>query len=104
MPSGARRWTPSSDAANRWIFPDLAEEPWAGVQWIAIPFDPSRATHAVDMSGIGDTAVRSLVAHEQYLRGLGVEDPVAYADGDARAARRLASRRVRRPGAASGSS
>jgi LmbE family N-acetylglucosaminyl deacetylase len=68
-----------SDAANRWIFPDLAEEPWAGVQWIAIPDDPSRATHAVDVSGIGDTAVRSLVAHEQYLRGLGVEDPVAYA-------------------------
>ena len=31
------------------------------------------------MSGIGDTAVRSLVAHEQYLRGLGVEDPVTYA-------------------------
>ena len=68
-----------ADAANRWIFPDLAEEPWAGVQWIAIPDDPSRATHAVDVSGIGDTAVRSLVAHEQYLRGLGVEDPVAYA-------------------------
>jgi len=68
-----------ADAANRWIFPDLADEPWAGVQWIAIPDDPSRATHAVDVSGIGDTAVRSLVAHEQYLRGLGIADPVAYA-------------------------
>ena len=44
-----------ADAANRWIFPELAEEPWAGVQWIAIPDDPSRATHAVDVSGIGDT-------------------------------------------------
>ena len=40
-----------ADAANRWIFPELAEEPWAGVQWIAIPDDPSRATHAVDVSG-----------------------------------------------------
>ncbi len=68
-----------ADAANRWIFPELAEEPWAGVQWIAVADDPSRATHAVDTSGIGDTAVRSLLAHEQYLRGLGVADPVAYA-------------------------
>jgi LmbE family N-acetylglucosaminyl deacetylase len=68
-----------ADAANRWIFPDLAEEPWAGVQWVAIPDDPSRATHAVDISGIGDAGVRSLVAHEQYLRALGVTDPVAYA-------------------------
>jgi LmbE family N-acetylglucosaminyl deacetylase len=68
-----------ADAANRWIFTDLAEEPWAGVQWIAIPDDPSRATHAVDISGIGDAGVRSLVAHEQYLRGIGVTDPVAYA-------------------------
>jgi LmbE family N-acetylglucosaminyl deacetylase len=68
-----------ADAANRWIFADLVEEPWAGVQWIAIPDDPSRATHAVDISGIGDAGVRSLVAHEQYLRGLGVTNPVAYA-------------------------
>ena len=68
-----------ADAANRWIFPELAEQRWAGVQWIAIPDDPSRATHAVDVSGIGDIGVRSLVAHEQYLRGLGVDDPVAYA-------------------------
>jgi LmbE family N-acetylglucosaminyl deacetylase len=68
-----------ADAANRWIFPDLTEEPWAGVRWVAIPDVPSRSTHAVDVSGIGDTAVRSLVAHEQYLRALGVADPVAYA-------------------------
>lgn len=68
-----------ADAANRWIFPDLVEERWAGVPWIAIPDDPSRATHAVDISGIGDAGVRSLVSHEQYLRALGVTDPVAYA-------------------------
>ena len=67
------------DAGNRWIFRDLAEEPWSGVQWIAVAADPSRATHVVDVSGIGDADVRSLAAHELYLRALGVEDPVAYA-------------------------
>ncbi len=68
-----------ADAANRWIFPDLPGDPWAGTQWIATPVDVSVATHAVDVGGVGDAAVRSLAAHEQYLRGLGVEDPVAYA-------------------------
>ena len=68
-----------SDAANRWIFPDLDGEPWAGTRWIAVAVDASIATHAVDISGVGDVDVRSLAAHEQYLRGLGVDDPVAYA-------------------------
>jgi LmbE family N-acetylglucosaminyl deacetylase len=68
------------DAANRWIFPELVEEPWAGTQWIAVPVAPDDATHAVDVSGVGDLAVRSLLAHEQYLRGLGVEDHRAYAN------------------------
>ena len=68
-----------ADAANRWIFPELTEEPWSGTQWIAVQAMVDEATHAVDVSAVGDTAVRSLVAHEQYLRGLGVDDPVAYA-------------------------
>ena len=68
-----------SDAANRWIFPDLDAEPWAGTQWIAVAVDPSIATHAVDIGGVDDLDVRSLAAHERYLRGLGVDDPVAYA-------------------------
>jgi LmbE family N-acetylglucosaminyl deacetylase len=68
-----------ADAANRWIFPDLPGDPWAGTQWIATPVDVSVATHAVDVGGVGDAAVRSLAAHEQYLRALGVDDPVAYA-------------------------
>jgi LmbE family N-acetylglucosaminyl deacetylase len=68
-----------SDAANRWTFSELAEEPWAGVRWIAVPEAPTRATHAVDLSAAGDTAVRSLAAHEQYLRALGIEDPIAWA-------------------------
>jgi LmbE family N-acetylglucosaminyl deacetylase len=68
-----------SDAANRWIFADLAGEPWAGVQWIALQSIGTTATHSVDVSGIADLAVRSLAAHEQYLRALGADDPVAYA-------------------------
>ena len=39
-----------SDAGNRWIFPELAaNEPWSGVQWIAISgsraADPRRRRH-----------------------------------------------------------
>ena len=33
-----------SDAGNRWIFPELTEAPWAGVQWIAIPTRRRRRT------------------------------------------------------------
>jgi LmbE family N-acetylglucosaminyl deacetylase len=68
-----------ADAANRWIFPDLDVEPWAGTQWVAVAVDPSLATHAVDIGAVGDLDVRSLAAHDAYLRGLGVDDPVAYA-------------------------
>jgi len=68
-----------ADAANRWIFPDLDGEPWAGTQWIATPIATAAATHAVDIGGIGDADVRSLAAHEQYLRALGADDTLAYA-------------------------
>ena len=67
------------DAGNRWIFPELAGEPWQGVRWIAIPNAPV-ASHAVDVSHVRDKAVASLAAHEQYLRALGVEDPRAFAE------------------------
>ena len=67
-----------SDAGNRWIFPELHEEPWAGVQWIAVPHSPAE-THAVDVSDVVDKAIASLAAHEQYLLGLGIEDPEAFA-------------------------
>jgi LmbE family N-acetylglucosaminyl deacetylase len=68
-----------ADAANRWIFPDLDEPPWTGTRWVAVQATPTRATHAVDIEAVGDAGVRSLLAHEQYLRGLGVDDLVAYA-------------------------
>jgi LmbE family N-acetylglucosaminyl deacetylase len=59
-----------SDAANRWIFPDLAGEPWKGVRYVAIAGSPL-ATHAVDVSETMDEAVASLEAHRAYLDGLG---------------------------------
>lgn len=67
-----------SDAGNRWIFPELHEEPWAGVRWIAIPGSPA-PTHAVDVSDALGTAVASLAAHGEYLRALGIDDPVTFA-------------------------
>ena len=53
-----------SDAGNRWIFPDLVEEVWAGVQWIAIPHAPV-TTHAVDVTDAVDRGIASLAAHER---------------------------------------
>ena len=67
-----------SDAGNRWIFPELSEEPWSGVQWIAVPHAPE-TSHAVDVTDALDKGIASLVAHEQYLRGIGVDDPTTFA-------------------------
>ncbi|MGH9272690.1 MAG: PIG-L deacetylase family protein, partial [Ilumatobacteraceae bacterium] len=68
-----------SDAGNRWIFPELAaNEPWSGVQWIAISGSP-RPTHAVDVTDVLEVGVRSLSAHAEYLRALGVEDAGEFA-------------------------
>ena len=68
-----------SDAGNRWIFSELAaNEPWSGVQWIAIA-GSARGTHAVDVTDVLDVGVASLAAHAEYLRALGIEDPEAFA-------------------------
>ena len=68
-----------SDAGNRWIFSELAaNEPWSGVQWIAIA-GSARGTHAVDVTDVFDVGVASLAAHAEYLRALGTEDPKAFA-------------------------
>ena len=62
------------DAANRWVFRDLAEqerlEPWDGVRWVAVAGSP-QPTHAVDVEATIDRAVASLAAHRAYLYGLG---------------------------------
>ena len=78
------------DAANRWIFTDLADgggrplEPWAGVKHLAVVASP-QATHAVDVTGTFDVGVESLRAHAAYLRGLGDPDPETFLRGGAEA-------------------
>ncbi|NLU81441.1 PIG-L deacetylase family protein [Rhodococcus sp. HNM0569] len=65
-----------ADAANEWIFPELAEQglaPWPGVHWIAVS-GPGR--YAVDVSDYVEAGVASLEQHARYLEALGPE-PVA---------------------------
>lgn len=59
------------DAANRWVFRDLAEEPWSGVRYTALLGSPDN-THAVETEKWFDVGVRSLLAHGTYLEHLGV--------------------------------
>jgi LmbE family N-acetylglucosaminyl deacetylase len=61
------------DAANRWVFPELADEgheAWEGVRWTAVGASPL-ADHYVDVTGFVDTALDSLRAHAAYLEALG---------------------------------
>ncbi len=65
------------DAGNRWIFPELLEqglEPHSAAR--ALVTGSPQATHAMDVSGGIDRAVRSLAAHKAYLDGLG-DHPMA---------------------------
>lgn len=67
----------AADAGNRWIFPELlaeGHEPWSGVRAVALSASPA-STHAVDVTGHLDAAVRSLAAHRAYLEGLGDDAP-----------------------------
>jgi LmbE family N-acetylglucosaminyl deacetylase len=71
-----------ADAGNRWIFPELTGRglaPWGGVKYVAVAGSP-HATHAVDITETLDQAVRSLEAHQAYLKGLG-DHPMADARG-----------------------
>ncbi len=75
------------DAANRWVFRELAEaeglERWDGVRWVAVSGSP-QATHAADVSATIDQAVASLAAHRVYLDGLGggpMTDPDTFLRG-----------------------
>jgi LmbE family N-acetylglucosaminyl deacetylase len=63
-----------ADAANEWIFPDLAEEPWRGVQYIAVG-ELSDPPHEVDVAPAVEKAVASLSEHRRYLELLS-DDPV----------------------------
>ncbi len=55
-----------ADAANEWIFPDLTEEPWRGVTYIAVS-ELSDPPHEVDVADQVETAVASLCEHRRYL-------------------------------------
>ncbi|RCW37660.1 LmbE family N-acetylglucosaminyl deacetylase [Halopolyspora algeriensis] len=58
------------DAANRWVFRDLAEEPWSGVRYMALLGSPV-PTHAVGTGDWFDAGLQSLLAHRTYLEHLG---------------------------------
>jgi LmbE family N-acetylglucosaminyl deacetylase len=78
------------DAANRWIFPELADEglePWAGTHQVWAAGSPE-ARHGVDTTDSFDLGVASLRAHAVYLRGLGSGDfdPAEFLEGMSRAA------------------
>jgi LmbE family N-acetylglucosaminyl deacetylase len=63
------------DAANEWIFPDLAGEPWRDVEYVAVQAMPWEAAHVVDVTGGVERAVASLAEHRRYLEALS-SDPV----------------------------
>ena len=64
-----------ADAANEWIFPELVEEPWSGVQYVAVQHMGGEPPHSVDVSGGVAAAVASLTEHRRYLEALS-DEPV----------------------------
>jgi LmbE family N-acetylglucosaminyl deacetylase len=63
------------DAANPWVFPELAErglEAWDGVRMICVGGSP-QATHAVDVTGYLDLGIASLREHAVYLAHVGTD-------------------------------
>jgi LmbE family N-acetylglucosaminyl deacetylase len=77
------------DAANRWVFPELADEglePWHATT-LLITGSPL-ATHAVDVTDHFEAGVASLQAHDAYLKGLGdnaMAEPREFLESIARA-------------------
>ena len=63
-----------ADAGNEWIFPDLPEERWPGVQYIAVA-EMTDPPHEVDVSSTVEQAVASLTEHRRYLELLS-DEPV----------------------------
>ena len=55
-----------ADAGNEWIFPDLPEEPWRGVQYVAVS-EMLEPMHQVDVTDQMEKAVASLSEHRRYL-------------------------------------
>ena len=63
-----------ADAVNEWIFRDLTEPPWRGVQYIAVQ-ELIEPPHEIDVSDHVEAAVASLSEHRRYLELLS-DDPV----------------------------
>lgn len=60
------------DAANRWIFPELAQgglEPWRGTRWLFVS-GVAEPTHACDLGDALSAGIASLQAHHAYLTHL----------------------------------
>ena len=84
------------DAANRWVFTDLADaglEPWGGVRHLAVIASPDADPRGRRDRARFDLGVASLRAHAAYLAGIGDPDPEAFLRGAAeRAAARFGGR------------
>jgi LmbE family N-acetylglucosaminyl deacetylase len=69
------------DAANRWVFPELADEghePWTGVRFVLAGSSPLSGHH-VDVTESIDIGIASLQAHRAYVEGLGTGfDPAGF--------------------------
>lgn len=66
-----------ADAANRWIFPELAHEgfaPWDGVRRVVVA-GSAHPTHVVDVSTTVERGVAALALHEHYFRALAEASP-----------------------------
>ncbi len=85
------------DAANRWVFTDLADEglePWSGVRQVWAAGSPD-SKHAVDVTDTYDKGMESLRAHDAYLRGLGDFDPTEFLESFMRSGRGPSRRPLR---------
>ena len=64
-----------ADAGNEWIFPELTEERWSGVQYVAVHTIDPDPPHVMDVSAGVEKAVASLTEHRRYLEALS-DEPV----------------------------
>jgi LmbE family N-acetylglucosaminyl deacetylase len=55
-----------ADAGNEWIFPELTEPRWPGVQYVAVQ-EMADPAHEVDVAAHVEQAVASLCEHRRYL-------------------------------------
>ena len=97
VPSGGRRWTPSPTPPTAGSSPTSPRSRGPACSGSPSPTTRPGPPTPSTSSGIGDAGVRSLVAHEQYLRALGVDRPGGLCHRDARCPGRGHRPPVRRP-------